>query len=117
MVTNPNCVERLYAPAVPEGEDGTPAVPEMPTTTDPSYFQVEIGYVFGNTGVAVSWYQSKDFMVEGSQGTALGIGARHTLPKAGAEIYTAVQNYDIEPNDDTKNRDETVFVIGTRVKF
>ena len=86
--------------------------------TDPSYFQAEIGYKFGNTGVAVSWYKSKDFVNEDSEGTALGIGARHTLPKANAELYIAMQNYDIE-NDarSARTADETVYVIGSRVKF
>ena len=84
---------------------------------DPNYFQAEIGYRFGNTGVAVSWYQSEDFVIEGSKGTAIGIGARHTFPKAGAEIYTAVQNYDAEMYKDAKSVDQTVFVVGTRVTF
>ena len=81
---------------------------------DPNYFQAEIGYRFGNTGVAVSWYQSEDFVIEGSKGTAIGIGARHTFPKAGAEIYTAVQNYDAEMYKDAKSVDQTVSVVGTR---
>ena len=85
--------------------------------TDPSYFQVEIGYKFGNTGVAASWYNSEDFVAEGSEGTAIGIGARHTLPKAAAEIYAAAQNYDVEMTSGAKGVDETVFVVGTRVKF
>ena len=66
------------------------------TKVDPSYFQIEIGYLIGNTGVAVSWYQSQDFVSAGSSGTAIGIGARHTLPAVGADIYAAVQNYDVE---------------------
>ena len=91
---------------------------EMGTNlTDPSYFQVEIGYKFGNTGVAASWYNSEDFVNEGSEGTAFGIGARHTLPKAGAELYAAAQNYDVERTSGAESEDETVFVVGTRVKF
>ena len=85
--------------------------------TDPSYFQVEIGYKFGNTGVAVSWYNSEDFVTEGSEGTAIGVGARHTLPKAGAELYAAAQNYDVEMTSGAESVDETVFMFGTRVKF
>ena len=65
----------------------------------------------------MSWYQSEDFVIEGSKGTAIGIGARHTFPKAGAEIYTAVQNYDAEMYKDAKSVDQTVFVVGTRVTF
>ena len=84
--------------------------------TDPSYFQTEIGYKFGNSGVAVSWYKSQDFKVEDSKGTALGIGARHTLPKANAELYIAMQNYDV--TDGTAgDQEETVYVVGSRVKF
>ena len=86
-------------------------------STDPSYFQAEVGYKFGNTGVAVSWYRSEDFVVKDSEGTAIGIGARHTLPKAGAELYAAAQNYDVELVKSGKSVDETVFMFGTRVKF
>ena len=85
--------------------------------TDPSYLQAEVGYKFGNSGVAVSWYKSDDFKAKGSEGTALGVGARHTLPKAGAEVYTAVQNYDVKKTKGAASEDETVFVVGTRVKF
>ena len=89
----------------------------MQTYSDPSYFQAELGYRFGNTGVAVSWWQGKDFHMEGSKSTAIGVGARHTLPKAGADIYAAVQNYDVESTPGAESMDETVFVVGTRVKF
>ena len=77
---------------------------------------MEIGYLFGNTGVAVSWYQSQDFVNAGSSGTAIGIGARHTLPAAGADIYAAVQNYDVEYASGA-SADETVAMIGTKVTF
>ena len=103
----------------------TPAVAAAPAGpsawTDPSYYQVEVGYKFGNSGVAVSWYKSSDFVTEDSEGTAIGLGFRHTLPKAGAELYAAVQKYDVTRGAptaaQTKEQDETVFVVGTRVKF
>ena len=95
----------------------TPRCPTMEHMTDPSYFQVEIGYKFGNTGVAVSWYQSSDFQREGSSGTAIGIGARHTFPKAGADIYAAVQNYAVKMTEGGESVDETVVAIGTKVTF
>ena len=85
--------------------------------TDPSYFQAEVGYKFGDTGVAVSWYNSEDFSNEGSEGTAIGIGVTHSLPKVGASIYTAVQNYDVMDMAAGTDSDESVFVVGTRVKF
>ena len=85
--------------------------------TDPSYFQATVGYVFGNSAVAASWYQSSDFKAKGSEGTALGIGVKHTLPKAAAELYAAVQNYDVKPTKGAESMDDTVFVVGTRVKF
>lgn len=90
--------------------------------TDPSYYQVEIGYKFGNSGVAVSWYSSDDFVTEDSEGTAIGLGFRHTLPKANAELYAAAQKYDVTRGGTQaagvlKEEDETVFVVGTRVKF
>jgi hypothetical protein len=90
---------------------GSPAV----AATDPSYFQAAIGYNFGDSTVSASWYSSSDFANEGSEGTALGIGVNHNLPKVGAQVYAAVQNYAVEDGD--LDTDETVFVVGTRVKF
>ena len=89
----------------------------MAYMVDPSYFQVEVGYKFGNTGVAVSWYQSKDFVMEGSEGTAIGLGARHTFPKAGADIYAAVENFSVTPTAGAKSKSGTVFMLGTKVWF
>ena len=98
-------------------EDGTAAMPP----TDPSYFQASIGYKFGNTAVAASWYSSEDFKMMGSEGTAIGIGVNHNLPKVGAQVYAAVQNYDVNMSGDGGSMmdmmDDTVFVVGTRVKF
>ena len=108
-----NCSQRLYKHATP-GKAGTP---EMMTVTDPSYFQGTIGYVFGNTSVAASWWQTSDFMMKGSEGTALGIGVNHNLPKVGAQVYAAVQNYSVEPMAGAESMDETVAVVGTRIKF
>ena len=78
---------------------------------------MEVGYKFGNTGVAASWYNSEDFIVKDSEGTAIGIGVTHVLPKAKAELYAAAENYDVKLVKDGKSVDETLFTIGTRVKF
>ena len=98
-----------------DGIDGvmtsTPAV----AATDPSFFQAAVAYSFGATTVAASWYSSEDFKNEGSEGTAIGVGVNHNLPKVGAQVYAAVQNYAVEDGD--MDTDETVFVVGTRVKF
>ena len=93
--------------------------------TDPSYFQAAIGYNFGNSTVSASWYSTEDFVNEGSEGTAIGIGVNHNMPKVGAQVYAAVQNYSVEDML-TKDKmgmpkptdtDETVLVVGTRVMF
>ena len=49
--------------------------------------------MFGDTSVAVSWWQTSDFQRAGSEGTAIGIGVNHNLPKIGANVYAAAQNY------------------------
>ena len=85
--------------------------------TDPSYFQSSIGYKFDDSAIAASWYSSEDFKTEGSEGTAIGVGVNHNLPKVGAQVYVAVQNYDVDHGDDRMDEDDTVFVVGTRVKF
>ena len=83
--------------------------------TDPSYFQAAIAYSFGDSTVSASWYSSEDFENEGSEGTAVGIGVNHNLPKVAAQVYAAVQNYAVE--DGALDEDETVLVVGTRVRF
>ena len=85
--------------------------------TDPSYFQAAIGYNLGDSTFSVSWYSSEDFANKGSEGTAIGIGVNHNLPKVGAQVYAAVQNYDVEDMAASIDSDESVFVVGTRVKF
>lgn len=114
--TNPGSVPRTRWTEATAPMPGTPAV-----VTDPSYYSMELGYKFGNSAVALSWYSSDDFVDEGSEGTAIGVGFKHTLPKAGAELYAAVQQYDVTRGAvvgaEMKEEKETVFMIGTRVKF
>ena len=104
-----SCIDVVHTPAV------------AGNMVDPSYFQASIGYKFGNTAVAASWYSSEDFMMMGSEGTAIGIGVNHNLPKVGVQVYAAVQNYDVDMGDGNGGMmdmmDDTVFVVGTRVKF
>ena len=94
------------------------AVPADPgTMSDPSFYQAAIGYVFGNTKVGASWYQSQDFVMKGSKGTAIGVGVNHALPKVAAEVYASAQNYKVTPMKGAKSMDDTVVMIGTRIKF
>ena len=85
--------------------------------TDPSFFQAGIAYGFGDTTVSASWYNSEDFVTEGSDGTAIGVGVNHNMPKVGAQVYAAVQGYSVEKTQGADSVDETVFVVGTRVRF
>ena len=84
---------------------------------DPSFFQATVGYVMGDTSVAASWYASSDFMNDGSEGTAIGIGANHNLPKVNANVFVAAQNYAVEDTAAGIDTDQTVVMIGTRIKF
>ena len=112
---DPDCTQALYANTVPEGDDGSDAVDAMETTTDPSFFQVAVSYAFGDTSVGVSWYQSSDMYNDGSELTAIGAGVNHNLPKLGANVYAAAQNYSVE--DGATETDDTVIMIGARIKF
>ena len=84
---------------------------------DPNFFQAMIGYVTGDTSVAASLYASSDFVNDGSEGTVLGIGVNHNLPKIGANVYAAVQNYAAKDDMAGIDQDDTVLMIGTRIKF
>ena len=87
------------------------------TGTDPSYFQAAVAYSFGDTTVSASWYNSEDFVKENSEGTAYGVGVNHNMPKVGAQVYAAVQNFSVEEQPGASDKDATVFQIGTRVRF
>ncbi len=113
-----NCTQVLFESSAPEETDGSPAVAgiaPMKTTTDPSFFQATIGYVFGDTSVGVSWYRASDTVNEGSELTAVGVGVNHNLPKIATNVYAAAQDYSIE--DGTYESDDTVIMIGARIKF
>ena len=78
---------------------------------DATFTQAILGYVFGDNAVAVGWYGSSDVtpaptagtadptghphapMVthETGDGQAIGIGFKHSMPKAGVDIYAAVR--------------------------
>ena len=68
----------------------------------------------GDTSFGVSWYASSDFVNDGSEGTAVGFGVTHNLPK-NASVTAAVQNYAVE--DGAIDSDETVAMLATVIKF
>ena len=85
--------------------------------SDPSFFQSTVGYVLGDTAIGASWYQSSDFVNEGSEGTAIGIGVTHSLPKVNASVTAAVQNFAVDNGMASIDDDVTVAMIATVVKF
>ena len=112
-----DCNTVITLASATEGEAAVPAVPATAALTDPSYVRLGIGYTFGDTTVAASWYNSENMVVEGSEGTALGFGVSHALPKVGTTIHASVQTYDVESMDGTTIADEAVFQIGALVTF
>lgn len=89
----------------------------LPQITDPSFFTTAVSYAFGDTSVGVSWYQANDMNNDGSKLTAVGVGVNHALPKIGANVYAAAQNYAIEDAAIGTDSDSTVVMIGTRITF
>ena len=85
--------------------------------SDPSYFQSTVGYVMGNTSFAVAWYRSSDFVNEDSKGTIVGAGVNHNFPKANAHIFASAQQFKAEDDAGGVDSKDTVFVVGSRVKF
>ena len=85
--------------------------------SDPSYFSTTVGYVMGDTSFGVAWYGSSDFVNQDSKGTILGAGVNHNLPKVNAHIFASVQQFKAEDDTATVDQRDTVFVVGSRVKF
>ena len=84
---------------------------------DPSFFQATVGFVTGDTSVGASLYASSDFVNDGSEGTVIGIGVNHNLPKIAANVYAAAQNYAAKDDTAGIDQDDTVLMIGTRIRF
>ena len=106
---------RTYAVDGIDPSPAIPAGPDMQNIVDPSFMQVALSYAFADTSVGVSWYQSSDAVHDGSELTAIGAGVNHALPKLGVNIYAAAQNYSVD--DGSYESDDTVVMIGARIKF
>ena len=106
-MVDPLCGDRMYPATAGKADQ----------TVDPSFFQVAVSYAFGDTSVGVSWYQSNDKYNDGSQLVAIGAGVDHNLPKLGTNVYVALQNYSVEDDAASIDSDDTVVMIGARVKF
>ena len=85
--------------------------------SDPAFFQGTVGYVMGDTSFGASMYASTDFVNDRSEGTVVGIGVNHNMPKIGANVFVAVQNFAAEDATAGIDTDETLAQIGTRIKF
>ena len=102
---------------------------------DANFMQAILGYVFGDNAVAVGWYGSSDVTPAPTAGTdpddhphatttphpkgdgqAIGVGFKHSMPKAGVDIYAAVRQISAELEDGT-DRDDTVAFVATQVSF
>ena len=84
-----------------------------------SFVQSTVGYVFGNNAVGVSYYGSSDIthgVAEKGDGTALGIAFLHTMPKAKVDIIASVQQFSADLTGGSE-LDDTVAIIGSRIKF
>ena len=85
-------------------------------TTDPTFMENTLAYSMGDSAIGLSWYAGSDFVNEGSDSTAIGVGAHHKLPKLGVRLYVAAQNYSVEDGT-VLDTDGNVFVAGARVQF
>lgn len=100
-----------------------------------SFVQSTVGYVFGSNSVGVSWYGSRDVQPapiagadpdnhphttmtarEMGDGQAIGLGFTHNMPKSGVDLIATVQQYSADLADGT-DLDDTVAIVGVRVKF
>ena len=93
------------------------AAADAPDPSDPGYFQATVGYILGDTSFAVSWYRSSDFVNDGSEGNIVGVGFNHNLPKANAHLFASAQQFKAEDTAASLDAKDTVFVVGSRVRF
>ena len=92
----------------------------------PSYVQSLIGYKFGDSAVGAVYYGGNHHSRDKSSSTAIGVGLSHNLPKAGVNLYAAIQNHDVEDGvvnanggvlDANGDGSEVVATIGTKITF
>ncbi len=97
-----------------------------------SYYYVKLGHDWGNNSVAIDYKATENQVgrtvnctndaVAGAGycgGTTWGIGAVHTMPKPGIDLYAGYRMYSLEDVASGLNVEEdiSVFFVGSRIKF
>jgi predicted porin len=98
-------------------------------TPDGSYYYIKVGHDWGNNSVAADYKASEDTVLSGScsggtlaapacGGTSFGLGAVHTIPSAGVDIYAGYRFFSLEDTAPGVSADDvSVFFVGSRIKF
>ncbi len=88
---------------------------------DGEYYYIKLGHDWGNNSVAVDYKSSEDAVTCTAStsgycgGSSWGIGAVHTMPKPGIDLYAGYRFFEL---DDVSNAEDiSVFFVGSRIKF
>ncbi len=83
---------------------------------DAEYYYIKLGHDWGNNSVAVDYKASEDNdNVTGRDGSSFGVGAVHTMPKPGIDLYAGYRWYELDVTGNFE--DISVFFVGSRIKF
>lgn len=101
-------------------------------TEEGSYYYLKLGHDWGNNSVAVDYKATENQIGRTAGctndavgglgycgGTTWGIGAVHTMPKPGIDLYAGYRMYSLEDVASGLGVEEdiSVFVVGSRIKF
>ncbi|MDX1527202.1 MAG: porin [Gammaproteobacteria bacterium] len=85
--------------------------------SDADYYYIKLGHDWGNNSVAVDYKSSSDNGgISGADGSSWGIGAVHTMPKPGIDLYAGYRWFELDVSGVNAD-DVSVFFVGSRIKF
>jgi predicted porin len=94
----------------------TDEVPGQTSAQDPTTWHAVLGHNFGNSSVAVIYYNSEDVYGDEMDGNSWGVGFGHAFPDQAVQVYASYRMWEADiPNRRTD--DVSVFVIGSRIQF
>ena len=105
---------------LPSGFNGTVSVGDRDTGGD--YYYVKVGlrrnfFAIGETAFAIDYYSGDDFVSEGGEAKAFGIGFTQDFDNANIEAYFGYRDYSYDDTSGTVFQDADSYILGARWSF
>lgn len=86
-------------------------------TQDPVFYYAKLGYIIGNTAIAIDFEQADDVEFQDDEATTVGLFLVKTLDAVGADLYAGARSYSLDRTANPNLDDIVAVLVGARVKF